>query len=291
MAFDSTREGQMTEQKLGFGYWWVTHKLQVRRYFSIFLAVVAVPLLAYGAYGFADWYFGSGVAERAQSALMSKSVINYSAFREKNSPRDLRLDSPQVISAGEKSYDLIGRVQNPNLNWWADIEYHFDAGSVSPTGRIFVLPGESKTIAALAVKSDSRPGISKVVIDKTNWHRVDLHETRPDYATWSNARLALKVTDATFTAPAADEAVKVNRATFTITNESGFSYRNGGFFVTLLSGTKVVAVSKVTISDLRAGETRAVDASWFYALPSVTKVDVKPLVNIFDVQSYIAPGR
>lgn len=290
MAFEPTREGQMTEKNLGFGYWWVTHKLQVRSWFAIFLAVVAVPLLGYGTYGFADWYFGSGVAERAAMAQLSYELTDYASFREKNAPRDLKVEAPLVLAAGEKNYDMVARIQNPNPLWWAEVEYKFEAGAVSPTGRAFVMPGESKLIGAFGVKSDSRPALSKLTVVKVNWNRVDQHETRPDYQSWSNSRLGIQIADTKFVPPTADDAVQIYRATFTVTNATAFGYRKAAFFVALQSGSRIVAVSRVTLSDLRAGEKREAAASWFFAPTSVTKIDVKPEVNIFDVQSYISPG-
>jgi hypothetical protein len=61
--------------------------------------------------------------------------------------------------------------------------------------------------------------------------------------------------------------------------------------VTLLSSGKVVGINKVTISDLRPGQERDVEASWFMDLLSVTDIEVRPQVNIFDARAYIAPGQ
>ena len=289
MAFTPGREGQLTEEQLNRGFWWVTHKVQVRKYFSIALGVVAFVLVAYALYGFGDWFFGSGVVERAQTAEMSQPTIDYTAFRDATKPHDVRSEGTIVLPAGEKKYDVIALTTNPNPQWWVEFEYRF--GDTIPAKKGFLLPGESRYLTALGVGSDARPSTADLKLENVMWHRVNLHRTQPDMATWENARLNFHVTNAQFTPPASTDPVPVWRATFTVNNDTGFGYFNVGFIVTLLSGSRVVGVNQVVITDLRPGDKRDVDASWFSDIPTVTKVEVKPVLNIFDDHVFIAPGR
>lgn len=288
MAFDPSREGQLTEQSLGFGYWWVTHKVQVRKWFTVSIGVVAAPLVIYGAYGFADWFFGSGVKERAQMAQQTLPLIDYAYFREQHAPSALRIDAPIVLVSGDKTYDITSRVQNPNMEWYGMLEYGFGTG---PTRRTVLLPGEIRQLSVLGIKSDSRPAPSKVVVESLVWKRVNLHETRPDYSTWANSRLGITVEDAKFTTPQAGDAAPVWRADFTAVNGTAFGYYSPRFIVTLLSGSRVVGVNEVAVSELRPGDRREVSVIWYSEMSTVTKIDVKPVVNIFDTQSYIPAGR
>jgi hypothetical protein len=292
MAFQPTRENQLTEDKLKWGYWWVTHKVQVRRAFSAFLIVVDVILVGYAAFGYLDWFFGSGVRERAQIAAMSRSTIPYELFRQRNAPREILFEDPTVLSAGEKTYDMFAAVSNPNAQWWAEYEYRFSASNYEGRAkRDFILPGQTKNLHQLGVKADARPGSARLIVENLVWHRVNLHMTRPDYATWSASRLNIAVSDIQFKKPEPTDPVPVSRATFTATNDTGFGYYNVGFFVSLLSGSRTVGVSYVVISELRPGERRTVDASWFFDLPTVGKVEVRPDVNIFNDRVYIPPGQ
>lgn len=292
MAFDPAREGQLTEQKLNWGYWWVTHKVQVRQAFSIFLLVIDLALVGYAGFGFADWFFGSGEIERRQLATMSTQAIDYAYFRQKFAPEDFVVDSAVVLGAGEKTYDFIARSSNPNPHWWVEFDFRFESGSgATQTQRGYLLPGETKFLNALGVKSDVKPGSAKIVIENVVWKRVNFHMTRPDYATWAAQRQNFVISDVAFVPPDPQDPIAINRAKFTVLNDTGFGYFKVGFFVTLLSGSRIVGVNKVVISDLRPGDRRAVDASWFFDLPGVSKVEVRPELNIFDERVYIPPGQ
>lgn len=292
MAFTPSREGQLTEDKLNWGYWWVTHKVQVRRWFSVFLLVVDLGLVGYAGFGFADWFFGSGEIERRLTAQMSQQAINYTYFREKFAPTEFKIDDAVVLNAGEKTYDFMARATNPNPHWWLTFDYRFEsAAGQTTTQRGWLLPGDSKLLDALGVKSDVRPGTAKIVIENPVWHRVNMHETRPDYATWAKQRLNFQIDDVAFVPPSPQDPIAINRVQFNITNDTGFGYFKTGFLVTLLSGSRIVGINKVFISDLRPGERRPVEVSWFFDLPGVSKVDVRPIVNIFDEKNYIPPGQ
>ncbi len=289
MAFTPGRDEQLSEKQLKRGYWWVTHKVQVRKIFTIVLGVVAALLMTYALYGFGDWFFGSGVFERLQTGELAQQAIDYTSFRDATRPKDLQSENTIVLSSGEKKYDIFARTTNPNPQWWVEFEYRF--GDKVPAKKSFLLPGESRYLAALGFASDSHPGATDLKIENIMWHRVNLHNTRPDIATWMNERLNFHVTNTQFVPPAATDPVPVWRATFNVENDTGFNYFNVGFIVTLLSGSRVVGVNQVVISDLRAGERRDVDASWFSDIPTVTKVEVKPVVNIFDDHVYSAPWQ
>jgi hypothetical protein len=293
MAFEPTREGQLTEDKLKWGYWWVTHKVQVRRNFTIFLGILGAALIGYGGYGFLDWFYGSGVGERSQIAQMTRPSINYASFRETMAPQPLIIDNTVALNAGEGTYDIVARVTNPNMSHWVDFDFEFDSGSaLAPLKRDFIIPGGVKFISLLGVKSSSPLGSAEVVITNIAWHRINKHVIQPDLNTWALSRLNFVVSDIAFVPPAAEDQLRVSRATFKVKNDTGFGYRKIGFFVSLIgSGGGLIGVNYVTISDLRPHEVRQVDASWFYVLPSVSRVEVAPDINIFDDRVYIPVGE
>lgn len=292
MAFDPTREGQLSEDKLKWGYWWVTHKVQVRKVFTVCLGIFGGALVVYAGFGFLDWFFGSGVRERAQIAALTRPQMDFVAFNNALSPKPLIIDDAQTLDAGSNSYDMFAQVTNSNLRWWLEIDYKFEAGGVDiPPAKAYVLPGETKFLRSLGVKSETSPGSPTLNIVGVHWHRVDQHVVRPDYATWAQMRLNFAITDVEFKPPDPTDPIAISRASFTVTNDTAYGYWNVGFFVTLQNGGSIVGVNYVTISELRPGQARTVDATWFGDLPPVTRVEVTPEVNIFDDRVYIAPGR
>lgn len=292
MEFDASREGQLEEDRLKWGYWWVTHKVQVRRASIIALIVVDLLLVGYGAFGFVDWFLLSGVRERANIASMSQEYTDYASLRQKFAARDLAVEPAMVLGSGQDSFDTLARVTNPNAQWRVEFDYHFDVGgSSTATKHAYVLPGDSRWLHALGQKSEVRPSSAQLAIENVNWKRVDLHMTRPDYATWAGQRLDIRTSDVSYVGPQPQDPVAVSKAKFTVTNATGFGYFNVGFVVVLYSGSRITGVNRVAVSDLRAGEVKQVEASWFVDMPTASKVEVTPEINIFDPRAYITVGQ
>lgn len=291
MAFDPTG-GKLDEGQLNWGYWWVTHQVQVRKAATFVFGIFAFSLLAYAIWGFADWFLFSGVKERQQAGLTQYVEIPVSTFRQYAAKTEPFFDDPTVLPAGEGRYDLFAKATNANENWMVTFDYRFEASGTSiPAKKGFLLPGETKRLHALGVKAEARPSSGKTVISNMQWSHVDPHLVFPGYAGWSKARLDIVAETPTFVPPAAGDTLPIGRATFSVVNRTAFSYYTVGFFVTAYSNQQVVGVNYVTISRLMAGERRTVEASWFSALPAVTRVEVMPEVNILDASAYIAPGK
>jgi len=67
-------EEKLSESQLKWGLWWVNHQGQLKTVATVLLGAVAFALLAYGSWGFADWFFGSGVHERSDIATRRKRL-------------------------------------------------------------------------------------------------------------------------------------------------------------------------------------------------------------------------
>ncbi len=292
MDFEPARQEQLTEKHLNWGYWWVTHKVQVRNWTSVALAVFGAVALGYGLFGFADWYFGSGVVERQQIGLLTTNTTDFAGIRAKNAPQDLQLSDPSYVGSGEGVYDMAARITNNNARWWSDLDYHFTSSAVTtPVQHGYVLPGDFMNLSALGVKADGAPDGLALIIDRQTWHRVDLHLTRPDYESWATDRLRLTMDQPVFIPPLATDTVPASRVRFNVKNDTGFGYYKVGFFVTTESGGRITGINHVTISNFRPGDTREVNATWFADLPAATNIEVKPEVHIFDDRNYIPPGK
>jgi len=292
MGFESVRESQLTEDKLKMGYWWVTHKVQVRRAFSVFMVFFDLALVGFGAFGFLDYYFGTGVQEQLHLSQISRLYSDYGGLRQLMAPVDLTIETVNVLPAGDGAFDIVAKIVNRNPKQWAEFDFQFVSGG--PLGQVshdFVLPGTFKYIHLLDLKSASRPGTPEVQFTNLAWHRVNAHVIGPDFPGWARERLNLTISDVEFKPPDPKDQLTISRATFKVKNFTGYGYRRIGFFVSLIGNGALSGVNYVTISDLRPGDVRQVDASWFSAVPSVSSVEVVPDVNIFDDLVYIPPGQ
>ncbi|KPJ85150.1 hypothetical protein AMJ57_04115 [Parcubacteria bacterium SG8_24] len=291
MPPDDLTEEKLSEKELKWGYWWVTHKAQIRRIFSVILGFVAGVLLLYGMYGFVDWFLLSGVQERSSIGLLTRNWTDFGFFRAATAPQDLQVGGTTVLAAGTKRYDLVTQLSNPNERWRAEFDYQFlGAGVATKVKSGHILPLETRLMHELGMESESRPAATLEILD-LRWKRVNLHDVQPDYRSWAEARLDIDITDVEFVKPEPVDPLQVSRARFIATNDTAFSYYSVGFTVLLYSGSRMTGANKVTISDFRAGDRREVEASWFHTLPEITRVEVRPEINIFDERLYIPPGR
>ena len=291
MAFDASREGQLDEDRLKWGYWWVNHQVQVRRAVSVALLVIDLVLVGYAGYGFADWFFLTGKRERAEAALQTKFFTDYAGFRARNAPQDLAAEGVTILGGTQGSFDLVTRITNPNLRWRVAFDYRFTyGGGQSETRTGYVLPGDTRWFSVLGIKG-SRPGSASIQVENIRWQRVDLHETRPDFTAWARERLDVRVTELSFQPPLPQDPVAVGKAKFTVENATAYGYFNVGFSVALYSGTRLTGFNRVSIGELRAGARRALEASWFTDTPAATRVEVKPEIDIFDPRAYIPTSR
>jgi hypothetical protein len=290
--FEASREEQLSEKRLKWGYWWVTHRLRAKTAFTVALAVVAFGFFGYATYGFADWFFGSGVGERANLAELTRTTIDYGAFHEADAPQPLAVGVTQMFVGSSGSYDFVVDAVNPNAAWVARFDYHFEfAGGRTAARRSFVLPGDRAWLDALGTRTEGSPSGATLRIENLTWQRVDTHDTRPDYAIWSASRLGIGAVDAKFLHPTPDDPLSTSRAAFTLVNDTAFSYRRVSLVVTLWSGSAMLGVSRVTVSDLRAGGRRGVEAVWLGDVPGVTRIEVKPDLDVFDPGIYLPTGR
>src|SRR3989338_8683579 len=97
---------------------------------------------------------------------MTKQLIDYAAFHERTAPKDITIEDPLVLSGGDHSYDVIARMTNSNLQWWAEFQYRFtsSAGDVSAKEG-YILPNASLWLAALTNKTENRPSSAHVILE------------------------------------------------------------------------------------------------------------------------------
>lgn len=292
MGFEASRENQFTEKSFKFSVWWVNNKLKIRKYLTAVIGVVAFCLFGYGAFGFVDYFFGSGVVERLNLAEQAEPYINYAVHRNRHQPASLIFEKYAAVPGSSGSYDVAAAVTNPNTEWVARFRYTFRvAGKETREQEAFVLPGDTAWIDGLNVKSNVNPGVPELVTGDIAWERVDFHDTRPDYETWARERLALVATDAEYLPSSPEDPLTTSRARFRLDNNTAFGYHDVGLSVLLWSGTRLVGVNRIVVSEVKAGERRTVDAVWFHDVPGVTQVQVKPIIDVFDSRVYVTPEQ
>lgn len=268
----------LTDKQLKWSYWYVSHKLRIRRNTSIFLAVVVASFWAFFA-----WQAGDFVVKFNSDQYMIGRLLftpsPYADLLEKSRPQNMSVSDTQTFMEENGRYDFLALMRNPNNDWLVTFDYRFSEGETQgPYKHSFIMPGEERYLMDLGHNGNA----SKLEIINQRWARVTKVESI------INSRLRFGVADEKLYAGTATG--EPNRVVFKMSNDSAFSFWNVGAQVFLYSAGSVVSVNYIDIKQFRAGETRQVEVDWNYRLPSIDSIEVKPELNAFDENNIMKPG-
>ncbi len=270
-----------------FSKWYITNRERLKKIgYGIFIAFDSI-LLLFVFWTFLDAYVISYAAERrAVAEMVVVGFDDLRAYTKASAAKPLVKNEVTVLSVGSGKYDFYTTVSNPNDDWWAEFTYVFRSSEeeemAEQTG--FILPAEEKPVVALGVEASVAPRNMTFNIADVQWHRVD-HHMVGDYEEWYQDRFHFDIQDVTWTVDSELEK-PIGKVSFTVTNDSAFSYYDPVFYALLLRGSRVVGVNKISISSIDAFETKKIEMHWFGTLPSVSQVEIIPEINLFDVDVY-----
>lgn len=262
-----------------FSLWWVEHRAFLRKIgYWIFAAVDSAILLFVFWTLFDTFVMSYGNETRAVAEMVAYGQQDLRSYTVAKSADPILQEDVRVFPIGNSRYDFYTELSNPNDDWWVEFRFQFlfDAGETIPEIG-FLLPGQQKPVISLAVTSQTPVQTAAFQLSDITWHRVD-HHLISDYQTWREDRLRIEINDAIFS--------KETGTTFTVLNDTAFSYFDPVFYVILKRGASVVGVSRATVVSLNAGESQEIALKWFGTLPSVSLVEVIPDINIFNPESY-----
>lgn len=276
----------LTERELKFGYWFITHKAKLRRILITALAGFSAILLLYSFYHIVDYLFISGVAERRALEELSQS-IDYTPLHKTFGAKELDIGLPQVFGGAGNRFDLIAKAQNKNKDFYATFKYKFvGPGFESPAESGYILPQEEKYLMLLATSAAARPRALRVELQDLRWQRISRHQI-PNPEEFVRDHTNFLIQNVVYSPALVRDNVVVSTASFTVTNNTAYSYWQVDFPVLLLRGALPQSVNIVRAEKFRSGEIRTLEVSWFESLPPIDKVDVRASVNIFDEDVYM----
>jgi len=275
----------LTEQQLKFGYWFVTHKLLLKRIAIAVLLAIDAALIGFGGYGLVNIYLLQADADRRfEEELVS--VGQSSAAHQRNLVRPLEVGGTQVLAAGAK-YDFVASVRNPNPRHEAVFTYRFAAGDEATEPQTgFAFPGEERVVVSLGAVLATRPAGAELVLTEVSWRRVDRHEV-PDHERFVAEHLNFEITQVNYDPSFEVNGKFIGKTTFNVRNNTGFGYHRVRMVVYMYRGPALAGVNAITLSDFRPGETRMSEVSWVEPLPAISSVRVVPEVDIFDDGVYL----
>ena len=279
----------LSEKQLKWGYWFVTHKVLLRRILIVVLILADAAMVGFAGYGLVMDYLGAPAREQMMASL-AKNFLN-PLEHEAQSAKPITVSNPQVLVSGGK-YDFVAQASNPNKDFVAHFSYRFVAGSFATDYKPgFILPGEQKFIAELSVASASRPSGATLEIDDVAWKRVDKHEI-PVWKSYAFEHLNMPVTDIAYTpgieiVPGKSE---IGRTSFTLTNSTGYGYYGLHILVLMYRGPALAAVNATVFPTIGPGESKSGEVTWYEDYGAISQIKVVPEIDITDPSVYLRPS-
>lgn len=280
----------LTTKKMAIGLWILENRGHFMFLLTFFFA--SISIITWSIFVF---YFGGYILlgmkddKMISKNLLSSMVVGHDYYLKK-APQKLQYGDVQPLNNLVGVYDFITKVNNPNPDYWVEIDYSFSAdGEIFGQSTGFVLPGEKKDFLLLGQNFSNAPSRVKMNILEERWHRIDKH-IFPDWQKFAANHLNVHVKEVNFL-PAKEtvltEKVDLNSLKFTVLNDSAYNYWDVGFIIVLYNGNRVVAVDKYILSEFMSDQTRSVDITWPGNFGKVTDISIVPELNITRDDIYI----
>ena len=266
----------LSEQQLKFGYWFLTHAEQLKKFltgFVVFICVIVWGLAGWGLFK----YLRDLPQDKAITAGIVKTTVNYEDFRKRHQPLDLQISAVEIIYTGKNKYDFLAILYNPNQKRGiVELKYRFKAESfITPTATVTILPEQKVYLLSLANESPRRLDQATVEIVGLRWQSLT---EKTDLVS-----PLVTIEDVSFISQPTGSGLKLF---FTAQNNLLKNLWEVNFQAVLTGAGRIVGVGELKVEGLLAGEKRAIEMNWFEPLPRVNDVEIIPVVNIYNPENY-----
>lgn len=282
---DTTGELSGTDLKR---YLWFT-KNQVGLYRGLVTFLIAFSSFVFG---YSLWnlgtYFASGYWTDQKLYQELGSFVDYTGAHNRYGAQPLQILSADAIDSGVGKFDEVAQIFNSNDRFIAEFDYYFDfGGGVSTTReRATLMPLENRPVGAFGLDGNTFSGVGNLIIENVGWTRVSSHEVG-NMQEFLDAHSKFTVSNVVFTSSARENSANAHMISFNFTNESAFNYRAPKFLVGLYQGGALMGVIPWQTDDFYSLQTKSVDVRSFVTNFSVDQVQVYPLINWFDSDSFV----
>jgi hypothetical protein len=283
--------GDFSTKEFTLGYWYVQHKLLLRKIFiwillSWSIITIGIGLIVWGHYLFVGYW-----EDEQLLASHIGTFQNYSAIQPAYEAQPLSYDQSRLFKSADGRYDFFTLVRNPNEDFVAYVTFHYVYANVETARQTqAVLPRLEQGLVVYGHETLSYPAQAQLIIDEIRWQRINPHVVF-DPSSYMAERLRFRVSDFEFIRPGGEEPTLTNALSFGLHNESVYSYWDASFHVLLKRGEAIVGVIPLSETQFRAGESRDVDIFTFAELTQVDSIEVLPTINVFDTSAFISVGE
>ncbi len=283
--------GEFDNRQLTRGLWFAKHREQLRKALII-TAIIWCVLSVGGSVVLWIKYVSYDLwIDNAALIRQTQEFTNFTEVQEQYRALPLQFAPSQVFQSNSNRYDFVTPVKNDNERFLARVFYHYEyAGGETPAQTILLLPSSEAVLIALGQETGSGfPSQARLVIDDIRWKRINPHVIA-DIEQYTKDHLMIPMSDFVFQPEQIAQGLFHSEVSFTITNNTAYSYWEMPIQVVLFRGQNMVGVLYTLLPEFLSGEQRRIELFTPAPLSSVDSIELHPIINIFDPSVYIDVG-
>ncbi|NQT50261.1 hypothetical protein HQ571_06225 [Candidatus Kuenenbacteria bacterium] len=271
----------LSDQDLKRSYWYVTHRVILRKVGILALTIVSGGLFLFGVGGLVNHYLIGYSDQVALEKDITGAKLNYSLLAELNTPQNLQILETKVLNSGQGYYDLISEVVNPNSTWTVEeFDFYYLIGEEQTNLKSdFILPGQNKFVMYLNYARDKNFNAANLVIENIKWKKVsDFQALQQKIMQFDYQNMAIVSSQ---DGDLSDKG-QVAQVSFDVLNKSSYNFWEPRFVVLIKKRDILVGVTQTILNGLNSGEKKSHSINLFQNIPRVVTMEIFPDINILD---------
>lgn len=265
-------------------YWWVNHKLELRRWWVFSLLIFdALLLLLAAVFLFVTTTGSSKLSQQVTDGAAALVQPVHITAR----PSAIIVEAQWGVRNENGSTDFLARIANPNTEWYAPeitLSFAVNGSPIEETMTTYLMPGETRHVFfnRMGVLAPGSRVTAKV--EETAWERPP--------SLFASDNTSFSVSDTVFTPLSiiSGEQKDATRVTAVVTNESIYGFWAVPVTVIIFRSDEPVAVDEQTIRQIAPFGTATVTSQWLQRIPQGGDIVVEPHVNAFDEENRLPVG-
>ncbi|MFW0837662.1 MAG: hypothetical protein ACKKL5_01550 [Candidatus Komeilibacteria bacterium] len=265
----------LSDRQLRWAYWYLLHKKRLKKIGLFLFIALDIILIAWFVIGLIRYI--TNYNQFINLSQDNPNYINWIDYNAQHQPQPVQWDNPIVLSVGDGRSDIGARVFNPNDEWGVDsLTYHFllAGGQRTASDTAFILPNQEIYLFALNVANIGRS--ATLQIEDLNWRRLKKSADLPD------PTLLISNEEFITANQLSSGSAAQGRAVWQVKNPTIYSWWEPAFQVILFNGNNIVGFNYISLPFLDSLAEKQVSVDWSNRLPNVSKLQVIPLVNVYD---------
>ncbi|MFH1030606.1 MAG: hypothetical protein V1770_05095 [bacterium] len=273
----------ISDKDLERGYWFITHKIFLKRLGYSLLVLFNVLSISFSAYKIINFY--TIEASEYDRMIADLTQTNY-AILNSNRTLPLEIGNVRILSSGKnfepKEYDLIAEIYNPNEKFRVEFDYQFICDNKNwKIYHAFILPRQKKIIADYGLTLTGRKD-AQIKIIKQEFKRISPHEIKNPIS-FIEERLLFETTNVELI----EVGKNIYKISFDLANKSSYNFWEVGLTTVLYKGSEIFGIDNITLEKFRSGTEREVEVTWHEYVPPTIKILAMPEIDVFDEENYM----